>query len=170
MIPEEVIEQVRESADILGIIGESVDLKRTGADWRGPCPFHGGKGRNFAVIPRKNLFYCYVCHEAGDIFSYMMKRFGMDYPTAVRDIARRSGIVVPERTERAGPDPNEPLVSAAAWSWITSTRTTFAASGVASLAWGISIVCSAVLFRSTLPAELRQKASLLVCWIPDVEE
>ncbi len=114
MIPEEVIEQVRESADILGIIGESVDLKRTGADWRGPCPFHGGKGRNFAVIPRKNLFYCYVCHEAGDIFSYMMKRFGMDYPTAVRDIARRSGIVVPERTERAGPDPNEPLVSAAA--------------------------------------------------------
>ena len=51
MIPEEVIEQVRESADILGIIGESVDLKRTGADWRGPCPFHGGKGRNFAVIP-----------------------------------------------------------------------------------------------------------------------
>ena len=114
MIPEEVIEQVRESADILGIIGESVDLKRTGADWRGPCPFHGGKGRNFAVIPRKNLFYCYVCHEAGDIFSYMMKRFGMDYPTAVRDIARRSGIVVPERTERAGPDPNEPLYSAAA--------------------------------------------------------
>ena len=114
MIPEEVIEQVRESADILGIIGESVDLKRTGADWRGPCPFHGGKGRNFAVIPRKNLFYCYVCHEAGDIFSYMMKRFGMDYPTAVRDIARRSGIIVPERTERAGPDPNEPLYSAAA--------------------------------------------------------
>ena len=114
MIPEETIEQVRESADILGIIGESVDLKRTGADWRGPCPFHGGKGRNFAVIPRKGLFYCYVCHEAGDIFSYMMKRFGMDYPTAVRDIARRSGIVVPERAERAGPDPNEPLYSAAA--------------------------------------------------------
>ena len=113
MIPEDVIENVRESADVIGIIGESVELKRAGADWRGPCPFHGGKNRNFAVIPKKGLFYCYVCHEAGDVFSYLMKRFGMDYPTAVRDVARRSGIVIPERTERAGPDPNEPLYSAA---------------------------------------------------------
>ena len=113
MIPEDVIENVRESADVIGIIGESVELKRAGADWRGPCPFHGGKNRNFAVIPKKGLFYCYVCHEAGDVFSYLMKRFGMDYPTAVRDVARRSGIVIPERTERAGPDPNEPLFSAA---------------------------------------------------------
>jgi DNA primase len=114
MIPEEVIEQVRESADVLGIIGESVQLKRTGADWRGPCPFHGGKNRNFAVIPKKGLFYCYVCHEAGDVFSYLMKRFGMDYPTAVRDVARRAGIVIPERTEPVGPDPHAPLHSAAA--------------------------------------------------------
>jgi DNA primase len=113
MIPEDVIEQVRESADVLGIIGESVQLKRTGADWRGPCPFHGGKNRNFAVIPKKGLFYCYVCHEAGDVFSYLMKRFGMDYPTAVRDVARRSGIVIPERTEQPGPDPLAPLHSAA---------------------------------------------------------
>jgi DNA primase len=114
MIPEDVIEQVRESADVLGIIGESVELKRTGADWRGPCPFHGGKHRNFAVIPKKGLFYCYVCHEAGDVFSYLMKRFGMDYPTAVRDVARRSGIVIPERAAVAGPDPNAPLLTAVA--------------------------------------------------------
>jgi len=114
MIPEDVIDQVRESADVLGIIGESVQLKRTGADWRGPCPFHGGKNRNFAVIPKKGLFYCYVCHEAGDVFSYLMKRFGMDYPTAVRDVARRSGITIPERTVQAGPDPNEHLHTAVA--------------------------------------------------------
>jgi DNA primase len=121
MIPDDVIEQVRESADVLGIIGESVQLKRTGADWRGPCPFHGGKNRNFAVIPKKGLFYCYVCHEAGDVFSYLMKRFGMDYPTAVRDVARRSGIVIPERTAVAGPDPHEPLytAAAAAHEWFT---------------------------------------------------
>ena len=114
MIPEDIIEQVRESADVIGIIGESVELKRTGADWRGPCPFHGGRNRNFAVIPKKGLFYCYKCHEAGDVFSYLMKRFGMDYPTAVRDVARRSGIVIPERTAQAGPDPNEPLYGAVA--------------------------------------------------------
>jgi DNA primase len=126
MIPDDVIDQVRESADVLGIIGESVQLKRTGADWRGPCPFHGGKNRNFAVIPKKGLFYCYVCHEAGDVFSYLMKRFGMDYPTAVRDVARRSGIVIPERTVQAGPDPNEHLftASASAHEWFANQLAT----------------------------------------------
>ncbi len=112
MIPDHIIDQVRDSADIVGIISESVPLKRTGSDWRGACPFHGGKGRNFAVIPKKQMFYCYVCHEAGDVFSYCMKRFGMDYPTAVRDVARRVGIAVPEEKASTGPDPNEPLLGA----------------------------------------------------------
>ena len=114
MIPDETIEQVRDSTDIVGLIGESVTLKRTGADYRGPCPFHGGTNRNFAVIPKKGRYYCFVCHESGDVFSWFMKRLGMDYPTAVREAARRTGIVIPERAERAGPDPNEPLYSAMA--------------------------------------------------------
>lgn len=119
MIPDEVIEQVRDSADLIGIIGESVNLKRTGSDFRGPCPFHGGKSRNFAVIPKRAMYYCFVCHESGDVFRWLMKRFGMDYPTAVREIARRSGIVIPESTARSGPDPLEPLygVVAAAQDW-----------------------------------------------------
>ncbi|HEX3232826.1 MAG TPA: DNA primase [Gemmatimonadales bacterium] len=114
MIPDEIVEQVRDSADLVGMIGESVELKRTGADYRGPCPFHGGTHRNFSVIPKKGRYYCFVCHESGDVFSWLMKRFGMDYPSAVREVARRSGIVVPERTARAGPDPLEPLFSAVA--------------------------------------------------------
>ena len=114
LIPDEIIEQVKDATDIVSLVQESVELKRTGSDWRGPCPFHGGTHRNFAVIPRKGLFYCYVCHEAGDVFSYMIKRFGMDYPTAVRELARRAGIVVPERQQRSGPDPNEPLYGAVA--------------------------------------------------------
>ena len=114
MIPDDTIEQVRDAADIIGLIGESVELKRTGADWRGPCPFHGGTHRNFAVIPKKGLFYCYVCHEKGDVFSFLMKRLGMDYPAAVREVARRVGIVIPDRPARSGPDPHEPLYAAAA--------------------------------------------------------
>ncbi len=114
LIPDEVIEQVKDATDILALVGESVELKRTGSDWRGCCPFHGGTHRNFAVIPRKGMFYCYVCHEAGDVFSYMIKRFGMDYPTAVRELARKAGIVVPDKQQRAGPDPNEPLYGAVA--------------------------------------------------------
>ena len=114
MIPDEIVEQVRDSADLVGIIGEAVELKRTGADYRGPCPFHGGTHRNFAVIPKKGRYYCFVCHESGDVFSWLMKRLGMDYPTAVREVARRVGITIPERASRAGPDPLEPLFGAVA--------------------------------------------------------
>jgi DNA primase len=121
MIPEETIEQVRDSVDLVGLIGESVALKRTGSDYRGACPFHGGTNRNFAVIPKKGRYYCFVCHESGDVFSWFMKRHGMSYPDAVREVARRTGIVIPERAERAGPDPNEPLygAAAAAHDWFT---------------------------------------------------
>ena len=111
MIAPELIEQVRDAADMVQLIGEHVELKRTGADFRGPCPFHGGTGRNFSVVPRKQMFHCFVCHESGDIFTFWMKRFGLDYPSAVREIAGKVGIVIPE-TQRQGPDPNEPLYSA----------------------------------------------------------
>ena len=114
MIPDDVIEQVREAADLIAIIGEYVELKRTGSDYRGPCPFHGGTHRNFAVIPKKGMFYCFVCHEAGDVFTFFMKKLGMDYPTAVRETARRVGITIPERTGPTGPDPREPLYQAVA--------------------------------------------------------
>ena len=114
MIPDDVIEQVREAADLVGIIGETVELKRTGADYRGRCPFHGGTHRNFAVIPRKGMFYCFVCHESGDVYSFLMKKLGMDYPTAVREVARRVGITIPERSGPTAPDPREPLYAAVA--------------------------------------------------------
>lgn len=110
-IPEELIERVRDTADIVEIIGEFVELKRTGSDYRGPCPFHGGKHRNLAVIPKKQIFYCFVCHEGGNVFNFFMKHLGMEYPTAVREVARRCGISIPDRPS-GGPDPREPLFSA----------------------------------------------------------
>ena len=121
MIPEEIVEQVRDTADLVSIIGEAVELKRTGSDYRGPCPFHGGTHRNFAVIPKKGRYYCFVCHESGDVFTWLMKRLGLDYPSAVRELARKVGIVIPEKPGRAGPDPLEPLYGAvaAAQDWFT---------------------------------------------------
>lgn len=113
LIPDDVIEQVRDAADLVGIIGESVELKRTGSDFRGPCPFHGGTHRNFVVVPKKGMFHCFVCHESGDVFTFFMKRLGMDYPTAVREVARRVGVTIPERGP-SGPDPREPLFAAVA--------------------------------------------------------
>ncbi|MBI4541896.1 MAG: DNA primase [Gemmatimonadetes bacterium] len=111
MISPELIEQIRDAADIVAVIGEHVELKRTGSDFRGPCPFHGGTHRNFSVVPKKQLYHCFVCHESGDVFTFWMKRFGLDYPTAVREIAAKVGIAVPD-ARAAGPDPNEPLYSA----------------------------------------------------------
>lgn len=121
-IPDELIEQVRDAADLLEIVQEQVQLKRTGSDWRGPCPFHGGTNRNFAVIPKDNYYYCFVCHAKGDVFTWYRERFGLDYPSAVREVARKYGILIPEATERAGPDPREPLFQAcdAAHGWFSS--------------------------------------------------
>src|SRR5690349_14091009 len=59
------------------------------------------------------MFYCFVCHAGGDVFTFFMKKFGMDYPTAVREVARRVGIPIPERGP-SGPDPRDPLYGAVA--------------------------------------------------------
>lgn len=110
MIPDEVIEQVRESADIVAIIGEYVPLKRTGSDFRGPCPFHQGTRRNFSVVPAKRLYHCFVCGESGDVFRFLTKRLGVEWPEAVRMVGEKSGIEVPDtKVRREGPDPREPL-------------------------------------------------------------
>ena len=110
MIPDEVVEQVRDSADIVQIIGEYVTLKRTGTDFRGPCPFHQGTHRNFSVSPKKHMYYCFDCHEGGDVFRFLQKRLGVEWPAAVKMVGEKSGIEVREvDTRREGPDPREPL-------------------------------------------------------------
>jgi DNA primase len=110
MIPDELVEQIRESADIVQIVGEYVNLKKSGADYRGPCPFHQGTHRNFSVSPRKRMFYCFVCHEGGDVFQFLQKRLGVEWPAAVRMVADKAGIEVREvDTRRQGPDTREPI-------------------------------------------------------------
>lgn len=110
MIPDETIEQVREAADIVAIIGEYVPLKKTGADYRGPCPFHQGTRRNFSVVPAKRLYHCFVCGESGDVFKFLTKRLGLEWPEAVKMVGEKAGIeVVDTKVRREGPDPREPI-------------------------------------------------------------
>lgn len=111
MIAPELVERVRESADIVQIIGEYVKLKRAGADFRGPCPFHGGKNPNFSVSPRRAMYHCFKCQESGNVFTFLQKHLGLSFPDAVRMVASTVGIDIPEYTptERAGPDPREPF-------------------------------------------------------------
>ena len=110
MIPDEVVDQVRDAADIVQIIGEYVNLKRAGSDFRGPCPFHQGTHRNFSVSPKKHMYYCFVCHEGGDVFRFLQKRLGVEWPAAVKMVGEKSGVEVREvDSRREGPDPREPL-------------------------------------------------------------
>jgi DNA primase len=111
VIPDETVERVRESADIVAVIGEYVELKRQGTDYRGPCPFHQGTHRNFSVSPKKAMYYCFVCHEGGDVFNFLTKRLGVDWPTAVKMVAEKSGIEVVETQSRRADqkDDRDPL-------------------------------------------------------------
>jgi DNA primase len=111
VIPDETVERVRESADIVAVIGEYVELKRQGTDFRGPCPFHQGTHRNFSVSPKKAMYYCFVCHEGGDVFNFLTKRLGVDWPTAVKMVAEKSGIEVVETQSRRADqkDDRDPL-------------------------------------------------------------
>jgi len=110
VIPDDVVDQVRDAADIVQVIGEYVNLKRVGTDFRGPCPFHQGTHRNFSVSPNKRMYYCFVCKEGGDVFRFLQKRIGVDWPAAVKMVGEKSGIEVREvDSRREGPDPREPL-------------------------------------------------------------
>ena len=110
MIPEEEVERIRESADIVQIIGEHVKLKRVGTGYRGPCPFHQGTKPNFSVNPKTGFYKCFVCNEAGSVFTFVQKRLGMDFPSAIRMVAEKSGLEVREvQSRREGPDPREPF-------------------------------------------------------------
>ena len=108
MIPDDVIDRVRQEADIVAIVGEYVRLKRVGNSFRGPCPFHHGKGPNFSVTSRG--YNCFVCHESGDVFTFVEKHLGLDFIEAVKWVGAKSGVEVREvsrsRDER---DPREPL-------------------------------------------------------------
>jgi DNA primase len=110
MSSDPIVERVREAADIVQIIGEHVKLKRAGADFRGPCPFHGGKNPNFSVSPRRGQYHCFKCGESGDVFSFLQKQLGMSFPDSLRSVAATVGIEVPQqRVERQGPDPRDPF-------------------------------------------------------------
>ena len=109
MIPDEIVDRVRDEADIVEVIGEFVRLKRVGSSFRGPCPFHHGKHDNFSVLPRGS-YMCFVCGEKGNVFTFIQKHLGLDFVEAVKWVGNKVGVEVREVTRaQEGPDPREPL-------------------------------------------------------------
>ena len=95
-ISEEKISEVRNATDIVDVISEVVKLRKAGKNFLGLCPFHSEKTPSFTVSPDKQIFYCFGCGEGGNVFSFLMKHERMTFPEAVRGLARRRGIDLPE--------------------------------------------------------------------------
>jgi DNA primase len=94
---------VKQQADIVRIVGEYVKLRKSGANWSALCPFHKEKSGSFYLYPGTASYYCFGCHEHGDVFSFVMKMETLSFPEAVRAVATKMGIALPKR-EFSSPD------------------------------------------------------------------
>ena len=126
MIPDDAVEEVRAHADIVDVIGEFVQLKKAGREFKANCPFHEERTPSFYVVPDKGFYKCFGCGKSGDVFSFVMERQGMDFVDAVKHVAGRAGIEVREvRRAREEEDPNRPFyeMNAFARAWFIEQLT-----------------------------------------------
>jgi DNA primase len=106
-IPKETVDQIIHTADILEVVGDYVQLKRQGQNYWACCPFHNEKSPSFSVNPSKGLYKCFGCGKAGGVVQFVMDVEGSSYPEALRGLAKKYGVSVPEEEERT---PEEQLI------------------------------------------------------------
>ena len=94
--PQSFIDELLARNPIEEVVGRHVTLRRSGANMFGLCPFHGEKTASFSVAPDKGIYYCFGCHKGGGAINFVMEMEGLTYPDAVRALAQRSGMEVPE--------------------------------------------------------------------------
>lgn len=120
MIPDDQVEEVKARADIVDIVGEFVQLKRAGKEYKANCPFHEERTPSFYVVPAKGFYHCFGCGKQGDVFTFVQERLGLDFVESVRWVADRAGVQLHEvRRDHEEDDPHRPLFEAnafaAAW-------------------------------------------------------
>ena len=94
--PPAFLDELTARNPIEEVVGQYVSLKRSGANLFGLCPFHGEKTASFSVAPDKGIYYCFGCHKGGSVINFQMEVEGLSYPDAVRALAKRAGMEVPE--------------------------------------------------------------------------
>ena len=99
MIPEEIVNEIRQRADIVEVIGEFVKLEKAGQNYKGLCPFHKEKTPSFTVNPAKQIFHCYGCGTGGNVFTFLMKHEQYSFPETLHILARRFGVRLPEKSD-----------------------------------------------------------------------
>ncbi len=92
---DEIIDEVRQTNDIVDVISQYVRLKRSGRNFFGLCPFHNEKSPSFSVSPEKQIFHCFGCGVGGNVFTFLMKIEGINFVEAVQSLAERSNIQLP---------------------------------------------------------------------------
>ena len=101
MIPDSVIDEIRDRVDVVAVIGRHMELKRSGRTWKGCCVFHGERTPSFHVYPEDKHFKCYGCGAYGDVFGFVQKLSGKEFPEVVRELAREAGVEIPEVEEES---------------------------------------------------------------------
>ena len=94
--PPSFLEELAARNPIEEVVGQYVNLRRSGSNLFGLCPFHGEKTASFSVNPEKGIYYCFGCHKGGSVINFQMEIEGLSYPDAVRALAKRAGMEVPE--------------------------------------------------------------------------
>jgi DNA primase len=93
--------QIKDSIDLLQLVGESMPLKRTGSSYKGLCPFHGEKTPSFHVFPASQTFKCFGCGKGGDVFTWVMETESLGFVDAMRLLAERAGVEMPAQSEES---------------------------------------------------------------------
>lgn len=96
LIPEDVIAQIIDRTDIVTMVGGYIPLKKTGRNFKGACPFHNEKTPSFIVNPDKQIFHCFGCGAGGNVIRFVMMQEHLDFPQALRMLADKAGISLPE--------------------------------------------------------------------------
>ena len=103
------VEEIKNKTDIVSIIGERIELKKAGRNYKAPCPFHGEKTPSFMVSPELQIFKCFGCDEAGDVYSFLEKYEGMEFPEALKYLAEKAGVKL-EKTSYGESSEKEKLI------------------------------------------------------------
>jgi DNA primase len=91
----EILDEIRSRVDMAELVGQSVNLKRAGENYKGLCPFHTEKTPSFTVNPKRGIFHCFGCGVGGDAFGFLMRQDRLAFPEAVRALAQRAGVELP---------------------------------------------------------------------------
>jgi DNA primase len=105
VIPPGFLQELLARVDIVDVVSPHVELKRSGGSWMGLCPFHAERSPSFSVVPAKQFYYCFGCGAGGDAIRFLTEHLGLSFVEAVRDLAGRAGMSVPE--EQVSPEERE---------------------------------------------------------------